>query len=61
MITSTFLYLLFFIRISHALNNGLGKTPQMGKRVISCAHTFIIYSFKDGTVGIIFIVTSMKN
>ncbi len=31
MIILTFLYLLFFIRFSHELNNGLGRTPQMGK------------------------------
>jgi hypothetical protein len=32
MIISILLYLLFFIRFSDELNNGLGRTPQMGKR-----------------------------
>ncbi len=26
----TFVYLLFFIQFSDELNNGLGRTPQMG-------------------------------
>jgi hypothetical protein len=32
MIISTLVYFLFFIQVSHELNNGLGRTPQMGKR-----------------------------
>ncbi len=32
MIRLTFLFLLFFIGFSEELNNGLGRTPQMGKR-----------------------------
>jgi hypothetical protein len=31
MIISIFLYLLLFIQFSDELNNGLGRTPQMGK------------------------------
>jgi alpha-galactosidase len=31
MIILTFVCLLFFIQFSHELNNGLGRTPQMGK------------------------------
>ncbi|CAF3158558.1 unnamed protein product [Rotaria sp. Silwood2] len=30
MITSTLVYLIFFIEVSYELNNGLGRTPQMG-------------------------------
>ncbi|CAF2717321.1 unnamed protein product [Rotaria sp. Silwood2] len=30
MITSTVVYLIFFIRVSYELNDGLGRTPQMG-------------------------------
>jgi len=32
MIIFTFLYLLHFIQFSDELNNGLGRTPQMGKK-----------------------------
>jgi hypothetical protein len=32
MMTSIYLYLLLFISFSDELNNGLGRTPQMGKR-----------------------------
>jgi hypothetical protein len=32
MIISTVVYLLFVIQVSHELNNGLGRTPQMGKK-----------------------------
>jgi hypothetical protein len=32
MITSIYLYFLLFISFSNELNNGLGRTPQMGKR-----------------------------
>ena len=31
MIISTLAYLFIFIRFSYELNNGLGRTPQMGK------------------------------
>jgi hypothetical protein len=31
MIVSLCVYLLYFIQCSYALNNGLGRTPQMGK------------------------------
>jgi hypothetical protein len=48
------------IGISQALNNGLGKIPQMGKLFMSCVPISIIYSFKDGTVGIIFVRTLAK-
>ncbi|CAF2854375.1 unnamed protein product [Rotaria sp. Silwood2] len=30
MITSTLVHLIFFIGVSYELNNGLGRTPQMG-------------------------------
>ncbi len=53
MITSTLVYLIFFIRVSYELNNGLGRTPQMGKTRKVYASVFMIDSFKDGIVGII--------
>lgn len=32
MILTKFIYLFIFIEFSFQLNNGVGKTPQMGKR-----------------------------
>jgi hypothetical protein len=43
-----FVYLAFLIGLSHGLNNGLGRTPQMGKIIKSSASIFIIYSFYVG-------------
>jgi hypothetical protein len=64
MIILTFLYLLFFIGFSDELNNGLGRTPQMGKKKKQNsfkAKTFVYFSLlKDGIVGIILVVVSMK-
>jgi hypothetical protein len=60
MITSTLVYLIFFIRVSYELNNGLGKTPQMGKTRKVYASVFMIDSFKDGIVGIILNVILVK-
>ncbi len=66
MIVSTFLYLLFFIGFSYQLNNGLGRTPQMGKNRKRNTNSFEEKSdvhlslLKDGIVGIIFVVISMK-
>ncbi len=64
MIISTFVYFLFFIRVSYEINNGLGRTPQMGKRKKKNSFAQKIYVYfspsKDGTVGIIFVTVSMK-
>ncbi len=72
MIISTFLYLLFFIGFSDELNNGLGRTPQMGKidnlygnarffsTSVNMNERYIFFLLKDGIVGIISIVVSMK-
>jgi len=60
MITSTLVYLIFFIRVSYELNNGLGRTPQMGKTRKFNASVFMIDSFKDGIVGIILNVILVK-
>ncbi len=63
MIISTFLFLLLFIRFSDELNNGLGRTPQMGKgKKISFEEKSYAYFLlsKVGTVGIISNGISMK-
>ncbi len=64
MIISTLFFLLSVIRFSEELNNGLGRTPQMGKRKPknsfeekSDVHVSLL---KDGIVGIISNVVSMK-
>jgi hypothetical protein len=64
MIISTLVYLLFFIQISHESNNGLGRTPQMGKRKtrihLKKRLMYIFSLLKDGIVGIILVAVSMK-
>ncbi len=64
MIIFTFLYVLFFIGYSEEVNNGLGRTPQMGKRTkknLFEENNYINSSLsKDGIVGIILVVVSMK-
>jgi hypothetical protein len=52
---------IFLIHTSHQLNNGLGRTPQMGRRFKRYLNIIIFDSLKDGTVGIILLVISMKN
>ncbi len=63
MMISTLIYSLIFIQFSYALNNGLGLTPQMGKIKISHV-SYAIHeyndSLKDGIVGIMFIIISLK-
>ncbi len=60
---STLIYLLIFIQFSSELNNGLGVTPQMGKIEIS-QFSYALHeyndSLKDGIVGIMFIIISLK-
>jgi hypothetical protein len=72
MILLTILHFLFFIGFSDELNNGVGRTPQMGK--IYCLYGNIkffydvnehesildIFLLQDGIVGIIMVVASVK-
>ncbi len=64
MIVFTFVYLLLFIRFSEELNNGLGRTPQMGNRskfFIGRVDLILIFLLtKDGIVGTISLVALMK-
>jgi hypothetical protein len=63
MIILTIVYLLFIIPFSRQLNNGLGRTPQMGKREKKSFEekTHVNFSLlKDGIVGIILLVVSTK-
>jgi uncharacterized membrane protein YbaN (DUF454 family) len=64
MIASTLILLLvLFFRVSHELNNGLGRTPQMGKTSDNIRENSHIHSIllKAGIVGIILDVMSMRN
>ena len=46
MVFSKIIYLLLFIRVSHTLNNGLGRTPQMGNKPTLLFHeNSLIYFF----------------
>jgi hypothetical protein len=47
MITSTLIHLLvLFFRVSHELDNGLGRTPQMGKTSDNISDNSHIHSIK---------------
>jgi hypothetical protein len=61
MLVVRIIFLIFLIRTSHQLNNGLGQTPQMGKIFQMYLDIILLASLKDGTVGIIFLVILMKN
>lgn len=55
--------MLVLFPVSRGLNNGLGRTPQMGiKHLFSNKneHSWIFVYLKGGTVGIIFVAISMK-
>ncbi len=73
MILLTILYFSLFIGFSDELNNGLGRTPQMGKAFCLYGNIKFFYDvnehesivdiflLKDGTVGIILVVALVKH
>jgi hypothetical protein len=42
MIFWEYAFIIIFIRVSNAINNGLGRTPQMGKMEISNSFRIIV-------------------
>jgi TRAP-type C4-dicarboxylate transport system permease small subunit len=56
---SRLLLVFIFVGMSYGINNGLGRTPPMGKRNNVCIFQLFTL-FQVGIVGIIFGVVTMR-